>query len=118
MRNAVDEEIQRGKAKQIILDFPFGRRHPRFADIIDLDVFIDTPLDVAMARRILRDCFGETRKSSEEALEDLRAELTHYLVKARFPFLDACKARDASDLILDGWSSLDDLKTEVLGRID
>ena len=75
MRNAVDEEIQRGKAKQMILDYPFGCRHPRFADIIDLDVFIDTPLDVAMARRILRDYSDE--KSSEEALEHLRGELTH-----------------------------------------
>ena len=118
MRNAVDEEIQRGKAKQIILDFPFGRRHPRFADIIDLDVFIDTPLDVAMARRILRDHSGDSQKSSEEALKDLLDGLTHYLEKARHPFLDACKARDVSDLILDGWRSLDDLKTEVLARVD
>ena len=118
MRNAVDEEIQRGKAKQIILDFPFGRRHPRFADIIDLDVFIDTPLDVAMARRILRDHSGDSQKSSEEALKDLLDGFTHYLEKARHPFLDAYKAKDVSDLILDGWRSLDDLKTEVLARVD
>ena len=117
MRTAVDEEIQRGKAKQIILDFPFGRRHPRFADVIDLDVFIDTPLDVAMARRILRDYSGDSRKPSEEALKHLLDELAHYLTKARYPFLDAFKARDASDLILNGWRSLDDLKAEVLARM-
>ena len=118
MRTAVDEEIQKGKAKQIILDFPFGRRHPRFADIIDLDVFIDTPLDVAMARRILRDYSRDGQKPSDEVLKDLLDELAHYLAKARYPFLDACKARDASDLILDGWRRLDDLKAEVLARID
>ena len=118
MRNAVDQEIQRGTAKQIILDFPFGRAHPRFADIIDLAVFIDTPLDVAMARRILRDYFGDSQKSSEEALAHLRGELTHYLAKARHPYLDTYKDKDVSDFILDGWRSLDDLKTEVLSRID
>ena len=118
MRNAVDEEIQRGKGKQIILDYPFGRRHPRFADIIDLDVFIDTPLDVAMARRILRDYSGDSQKSSEEALEHLRGELTHYLAKARHPYLDTDKGKEVSDLILDGWRSLEDLKTEVLAWID
>ena len=118
MRNAVAEEIQRGKAKQIILDYPFGRHHPRFADIIDLDVFIDTPLDVAMARRILRDYSGDSQKSSEEALEHLRGELTHYLAKARHPYLETCKDKEVRDLILDGWHSLDDLKTKVLARID
>ena len=114
MRNAVDLEIQRGTAKQIILDYPFGRRHLRFADIIDLAVFIDTPLDVAMARRILRDYSGDAQKSSEVALEQLQRELTHYLAKARHPYLESYKDKDSSDLVLDGWRSLDDLKTEVL----
>ena len=110
MRNAVDVEIQRGKAKQIILDYPFGRRHPRFADIIDLAVFIDTPLDVALARRILRDYSVE----NQEVLENLRSELTHYLAKARRPYLETYKDKEESDLILDGCRSLDDLKSEVL----
>ena len=70
-----------------------------------------------MARRILRDYSGDSRKPSEEALKYLLDELAHYLTKARYPFLDACKARDASDLILNGWRSLDDLKAEVLARM-
>ncbi len=118
MRDAVDEEIQRGKAKQILLDYPLGRRHPRFADIIDLAVFIDTPLDVAMARRILRETNpGKRQASSEDALKHLRNELTHYLAKARYPYLDTCRDKEASDLVLDGSRSLDDLKREVLDRI-
>ncbi len=118
MRTAVDLEMQRGKVTQIILDYPFGRRHARFADIIDLAVFIDTPLDVALARRILRDYFGDSQKSSEEALALLQGELTHYLAKARHPYLESYRDKGLSDLILDGWRSLDDLKSEVLTRIN
>ena len=114
MRNAVDKEIQRGKAKQIILDYPLGRRHPRFADIIDLAVFIDTPLDVALARRILRNYSVENQENLAEVLKNLRSELTHYLAKARHPYLDTYKDKEISNLILDGCRSLDDLKSEVL----
>ncbi len=117
MRKAVDEEIRKGTARQIILDYPFGRRHPRFADVIHLAVFIDTPLDVAMARRILRDYSGTSRKSPEAALDHLRSELTHYLAKARHPYLETYKDKRTSDLILDGCRSLDDLKSEVRNRV-
>src|SRR5262245_48019203 len=55
MKAAVDAEIQKAAVKYIILDYPFGRDHSRFRDVIDLSIYIDTPLDVAMARRILRD---------------------------------------------------------------
>ncbi len=117
MRKAVDDEIQKGTARHIILDYPFGRRHPRFADIIHLAVFIDTPLDVAMVRRILRDYFGTSRKSPKAALDHLQSEMTHYLAKARHPYLDTYKDKYTSDLILDGCRSLDDLKREVRDRI-
>jgi uridine kinase len=55
MGKAVAGEIQRGASEFIVLDYPFGRDHPRFKSVIDLSVFVDTPLDVAMARRIIRD---------------------------------------------------------------
>ena len=116
MRAAVDEQISTGMAKQIILDYPLGRRHTRFVDIIDLAVFIDTPLDVAMARRILRDFPAEAEDASD-SLRRIRSDLTHYLAKARYPYLDTYSDRDASDLILDGWRSLDELKREVLDRM-
>src|SRR5436190_22884180 len=36
MRKAVDDEINRGAAEFIIIDYPFGRDHPRFQTLIDL----------------------------------------------------------------------------------
>ena len=118
MRSAVDEEIRKGTVEQIILDYPFGRRHPRFADIIDLAVYIDTPLDVAMARRILRDNDVDSHESPAEAMKRLKDDLNHYLAKARYPYLETLKDRDQSDLVLDGWSKLEVLKKEVVARLD
>jgi uridine kinase len=44
MGKAVDDEIQRRTTEFIIMDYPFGRDHPRFQTLIDLSVFVDTPL--------------------------------------------------------------------------
>src|SRR4029453_6896529 len=86
MSKAVDDELQRRKSEFIILDYPFGRDHPRFQALIDLSVFVDTPLDVAMARRIIRDHRIVVGETATEVLERLRAELAHYLEKARHPY--------------------------------
>lgn len=114
MQVAVKAELHRRAVKQIILDFPLGRRHSCFCDTIDLAVFIDTPLDVAMARRILRDYTINPDESAEETLNRLHNDMTNYLTKARYPYLDTYKDKAHSDLVLDGWRSLDDLKNDVI----
>jgi uridine kinase len=114
MRKAFDDEIQRGSCDFIILDYPFGREHPRFEQLIDLSVFIDTPLDVAMARRIVRDFRVTDKDNAEVVLERLRGEMSHYLEKARYPYLDTERHKPGSDLILNGWRSLEELKDEIL----
>lgn len=116
MRRAVDAALAAGDVRYLVLDYPLGRGHPRFADLIDLAVFIDTPLDVAMARRILRDV-PQANESPEEALARLRRELAHYLAKGRYPYLTTYRDKEASDLVLDGCSALEDLRDEVLRRI-
>ena len=114
MQAAVKAEIHSGAVKQIILDFPLGRRHSCFCDIIDLAVFIDTPLDVAMARRILRDYTINHDESPKETLNRLHNDMANYLARARYPYLDTYKDKAHSDLVLDGWRSLDDLKDDVI----
>jgi len=46
----VDKQV-----KYIFLDYPFGRRQEQIAKYIDYLIYIDTPLDIAMARRFIRD---------------------------------------------------------------
>ncbi len=117
MGDAVRLELERKSASFIILDYPFGRDHPRFMNIIDLSVFIDTPLDVAMARRVLRDYCTGSELPATETLEALKADLTHYLAQSRHPYLRHYRHRETSDLVLDGWASLDQLRHQILDRI-
>ena len=118
MQTAVNVAIRQGKSRWIILDFPFGQRHSCFRDVVDLAVFIDTPLDVAMARRILRDHTTNKDDSAEETLNRLHTDLSNYLERARYPYLDTYKHKADSDLVLDGWRSLDDLKNDVIAVLN
>ncbi|SFF97139.1 Uridine kinase [Halobacillus alkaliphilus] len=80
----------------IIVDFPFAYLHSQTSSLIDFAVFIDTPLDIAMARRIHRDFKSG---SAEEILLDL----DNYLAGGRrgyLTMLDTTKPN--SDLIVDG----------------
>ena len=117
MHKAVIEKVKEGKARYLVLDFPFGRDHHRFKDLIDLSVFVDTPLDVAMARRITRDFLNNEAESAESRLQQLKEDLSHYVTKARFPYLDTYRHRDTADLVLDGWQSLESLRDQIVDEI-
>jgi thymidylate kinase len=88
-----------------------------FATLIDLLVFVDTPLDVAMARRIIRDHSVVAQETAAAVLDRLRAELAHYLEKARYPYLNTDRHKSGSDLVLDGCRSLQELRNNILERI-
>lgn len=51
----------------ILLDYPFAYIHSEMREDIDFTIFIDTPLDIAIGRRILRD-FKETSKYNKTQL--------------------------------------------------
>jgi thymidylate kinase len=75
-----------------------------------LSVWLDTPLDVAMARRILRDY------PASSSLNQLREDLNEYLVRGRLLYLDS-RHRDACDLILDGSKPLEELRDLIVGKL-
>lgn len=95
LRRDMDVLLSTG-TRYLILDYPFAYRNALIAPLIDLAVFLDTPLDVALARRILRDHAA----SDGDAI---RAELQVYLEHARPAFLEMLRTvRPDSDLIIDG----------------
>ena len=117
MWNAVERALKDETISCIVLDYPFGRDHPRFRNVIDLSVFIDTPLDIAMARRILRDYTSDSVLSADERLKHLREEMRHYVARARYPYLDTYKHKETSDLIVNGCDSREEWRGQVLARI-
>ncbi|MCW5547787.1 MAG: hypothetical protein KIT44_02390 [Opitutaceae bacterium] len=118
MALAVENEIKDGAAKFVILDYPFGRDHPKFGKQIDLAVFIDTPLDVAMARRFLRETESGFPETAEEKLANLRSGMSHYVEKARHAYLATYRHKNSSDLILDGWTPLERLRDQILDKLN
>ena len=95
----------------VVLDYPFLYRHGQMRGFINLAVFVDTPLDIAMARRIIRDFEGRV-------IEDVIAEIQHYLSRARPAFVDMLTTvKPASDLIVDGTLPLWDIVKSIRERI-
>lgn len=101
-----DEEI-----KYILVDYPFARLHNQFTDI-DLAVFIDTPLDIALARRLNRDY---RNKSVEEILQDTKL----YAERGRLGYESMLRTtKPNSDLIVDGRKSVLLIVEEIIGEIN
>jgi len=77
---------------------------------IDLTVFIDTPLDVALARRIIRDYTSRSNESDfglsdvdEVSLEALDKELRWYLERSRPTYAMMPEMhKPVADLVIDG----------------
>ena len=81
-------------------------------------VFIDTPLDIAMARRLLRDITSTTEGGNEESLKSLDAHLSSYLNGGRSLFLEmGNQIKSNSDIVLDGHLPVDELAATIYKRL-
>ena len=68
-----------GNCEYLVLDYPFAYCHHMINKYIDVAIFIDTPLDIALVRRILRDMSNSTG-------EEIREELDGYLKYSRIAY--------------------------------
>ncbi len=95
----IEQLLEKG-LDYIILDYPFGHRHNKMTKYIDLSIFIDTPLDIALGRRLLRDYKGVSET-------DVFKEVEFYLSTGRQTYLSSRKlAIDDADFVVDGCESL------------
>ena len=101
----------------IILDYPFGYMNDGAAKYINLTVFIDTPLDVAMARRIIRDYMSRGAEIDfgladvdEVSLKAIDEEMRCYLTRSRPTYaLFSETHKPVSDLVVDGTKSPEEI---------
>ncbi|MCA0173074.1 hypothetical protein [Bacillus sp. RAR_GA_16] len=96
----------------IIIDYPFSYKNDKLKEFIDLSIYIDTPLDIAMARRILRD----HPKTTSIEIND---ELNYYLKFGRGAYLEMGNAiKPNSDCIVDGTLKIVDIVDAILHKIE
>lgn len=107
----IEKIIRSGKYDYLLLDYPFAYRHNLIRDYIDCAVFIDTPLDIAMARRILRDM-------NNASADEIREEMNVYLNYARIAYVQMLKdIKPSSDYVIDGVQDLEYITMELLDII-
>ncbi|WP_152399165.1 hypothetical protein [Paenibacillus cellulositrophicus] len=96
----------------IVIDFPFAYKHNDTKNLIDLAVFIDTPLDVAMARRVIRDYQGST-------MEDIIAEMRNYILHGRRGYIEMLNSiKPNSDIIVDGTLTPAEIISVIIEKIN
>lgn len=91
----------------VLVDFPFAYQHSQMREFIDLAVFIDTPLDIALTRRTARDFTGS---SGDGILRQLKQYETQGR-RAYLKMLDTIKPD--SDLVIDETLSINAIEKIV-----
>ena len=110
----------------IILDYPFGHLNECVGQYINLAVFVDAPLDVALARRIIRDYTSRSQDSEfgladveEVSLAAFDKELRFYLARSRSTYARMPEMqKPASDLVVDGTKTPEEIADEILAHIN
>jgi uridine kinase len=105
-------------ATYLVFDAPLGRAHHATGALIDFMVYLNTPLDVAMARRLLRDLAQAAPSHPAQHLAQIRIELATYLDFGRVAYLEMeQQIRPKCDLILDGLSPPDMLARQIVDQV-
>ena len=78
---------------------------------MNCSIYIDTPIDIAMARRILRDY-------NEKTIIRIFEDLEHYLKRGRNVYLFKYKEiKNEADLIIDGTLSVKEIVEKIYEKI-
>lgn len=96
--------------KYILFDAPLGYCHQATGKYIDFLICLDTPLDIALARRLIRDYQNNPNP------QKMFQELQEYLSKSR-PLFVLSPEEKASNLIIDGNLSLKEQEKQILNAL-
>lgn len=111
LMNDIQYLLQNCHLDYIIVDYPFAYLNSEMRKFIDVTIFIDTPLDIAMARRILRDF-------KEDTMREIHNGLKHYITYARKAYLEAIHTvKPNSDIVLDGSLSVSEIMNQIVGEL-
>ena len=95
----------------LFLDYPFGYENDMIRPWIDFAVFLDTPLDIALCRRIQRDYAGGPAG-------ELLSSLHFYAEKGREAYLPMLhQVKPGVDLVVDGMLPPDTIAGVIIRTI-
>lgn len=105
LKRDIDKLI--GQTRYILLDYPFAYKNKIIASYIDTAVYIDTPLDVALSRRIFRDM-----SSASEA--EIQIYIDNYIKYERPLYqLMIDNIKPDSDTVVNGLLPIRDIINEL-----
>lgn len=105
LKNDIDTLM--GQTEYILLDYPFSYKNKLIAPYIDISVYIDTPLDVALIRRIFRDI-------PDASGNQIRKYISNYIKYERPLYqLMIDNIMPDSDIVVDGLQSVHDIINEI-----
>lgn len=104
----IERIICSGEYDYLLLDYPFAYQHQMIKDYLNCCIFIDTPLDIAMARRVLRDM-------KEATAEEICNEMETYLKYTRIAYVHMSENPTSDyDYVIDGAKGLEDIINEAM----
>ena len=105
-------------AKYILVEEPFGKLRTGMKEIIHYLVGIELPLDLAIARRILRNIRTDfSHLTPGERLNYVDSFLTEYLHGGRISYQKLFEAvKNDCDIVLNGLASIEQMTGEVLTK--
>lgn len=111
LEKAVLQVKNDGNTDYLFLDYPFAYYNKKMKPYIDRAIFIDTPLDIALARGVLRDMKMSTAKEIMDWMQT-------YLDFARIAYLQMQKdIKPISDYVVDGTKSIKEIVEEIVSYI-
>ena len=80
------------------------------SSLINFAVFIDTPLDIVLVRRIKRDF-------ATRFVEEVLTEMTNYILRERKGYIEmVATIKPNSDLAIDGTQSISEITDEIAAK--
>ena len=107
----VREKILQLSPDYLFLDYPFGYRHELIKSYIDISFFIHVPLDLALARRLLRDYSNQNAGA-------LLEELSFYETTGRKIYQKSIEiSKGDADYVINGTGSIQNVVDEIRTHI-
>ena len=109
-----DEQGRVEPAPFIVVEEPFGRERRSMADLVDFVVFIDVPLELALARKLLQYIEHLARTASEEPLASLSRYLTDYPIHRKVYQTLIQRVEPNCDLKVDGTQPVNQIVESII----